>query len=78
MGAAGSIFPDAIVNERTGESSYLIRVRTDGVALVDRSGRRLPIGPGMDVEVSLIGDKRTVLSYILTPLTRLGEAAFRE
>lgn len=73
-----AISPDAVVNERTGESHYLVRVRTMANAIMDRNGRRLLIGPGMGAEVKLLGDKRTVLAYILTPLTRLRETAFRE
>lgn len=73
-----AISPDAVLDERTGESHYLVRVRTAANALRDRSGRPLPIGPGMIAEVSLLGDTRTVLEYILTPLTRLRESAFRE
>jgi adhesin transport system membrane fusion protein len=73
-----SISPDASVNERTGESFYFVRVLTDSDALLDQRGKRLPIGPGMIANVSLLGDKRSVLNYILTPITRLGEQAFRE
>lgn len=73
-----SISPDATVVERTGESFYSVRVRTTGRALRDADGRSLPIGAGMVAEVDLLGDDRSVLSYILTPITRLRESAFRE
>ena len=73
-----AVSPDAVLNERTGESHYLVRVHTTANAITDDAGRRLPIGPGMGAEVNLLGDKRTVLAYILTPLTRLSETAFRE
>lgn len=77
-GQVVAISPDAVVNERTGESHYLVRVRTRTDAIMDDKGRRLPIGPGMGADVSLLGDKRSILAYILTPLTRLSETAFRE
>jgi adhesin transport system membrane fusion protein len=77
-GKVVSISPDALVNERTGESFYVVRVRTTRNALEDAQGRALPIGPGMVAEVSLLGDKRSVLSYLLSPITRLRETAFRE
>jgi adhesin transport system membrane fusion protein len=32
----------------------------------------------MVADVSLLGDKRTILQYILTPITRLTETAGRE
>ncbi|GAA0732367.1 HlyD family type I secretion periplasmic adaptor subunit [Sphingomonas japonica] len=77
-GSVETISPDATINERTGESFYTVRVRAKSDTLVDKSGRKLPLGTGMTVDVSLLGDKRSVLSYIFTPVTRLSERAFRE
>ena len=77
-GQVVTISPDAVLNERTGETHYLVRVRTGKSALTDKNGRRLAIGPGMIATVNLLGDKRSVMSYILTPITRLSETAFRE
>jgi adhesin transport system membrane fusion protein len=75
-GRVSAISPDAVANERTGETFYIVQVTTDG----DRTGtgRKLAIGTGMTADVSLLGDKRSVLSYLLTPITRLGDRAFRE
>jgi membrane fusion protein, adhesin transport system len=77
-GQVVTISPDAVLNERTGETHYLVRVRTSKSALADKNGGRLAIGPGMIATVNLLGDKRSVMSYILTPITRLSETAFRE
>ena len=76
-GLVTSISPDAVVNEKTGESFYTVEVQTIAT-LRDDEGRKLPIGPGMVANVNLIGQKRSVLSYLFTPITRLGETAFRE
>ena len=76
-GKVTSISPDAVVNEKTGESFYTVEVQTTSV-LRDKQGKALPIGPGMVANVSLLGDKRSVLSYLFTPITRLSERAFRE
>lgn len=76
-GRVTSISPDAVVNEKTGESFYTVEVQTTSV-LLDDSGKRLPIGPGMIANVSLLGEKRSILSYLFTPITRLTETAFRE
>ena len=76
-GLVTSISPDAVVNEKTGESFYTVEVQTMAT-LRDDEGRKLPIGPGMVANVNLIGQKRSVLSYLFTPITRLGETAFRE
>lgn len=73
-----TISPDATVDERTGDSHYTVRVRADAQRFRDAQGRRLPIGPGMTADVNLIGDKRSVLAYLLTPFTRLSERALRE
>ena len=75
-GRVSAISPDAVADERTGQTFYIVQVQTDS----DRtgSGRRLAIGTGMTADVSLLGDKRSVLSYLLTPITRLSERAFRE
>jgi adhesin transport system membrane fusion protein len=77
-GRVVTISPDAVVDPRTGESHYTVRVRTTRNGLRNGAGAALPIGPGMVADVSLMGDKRTVLDYFLTPITRLRENAFRE
>jgi adhesin transport system membrane fusion protein len=76
-GKVTSISPDAVLNEKTGESYYTVQVQTLG-SLLDTDHKRLPIGPGMIANVSLLGEKRSVLSYLFTPITRLSETAFRE
>jgi adhesin transport system membrane fusion protein len=77
QGVVTAISPDATMNEKTGESFYIVQVRTNKNALL-HNGKTLPIGTGMVADVSLLGDKRTVLEYILTPITRLSETALRE
>ena len=67
-----------MVNEKTGESHYLVQVRTETNALKDKNGKPLPIGTGMVADVSLLGEKRTILQYILTPISKLRDTAFRE
>ncbi|HWT12256.1 MAG TPA: HlyD family type I secretion periplasmic adaptor subunit [Allosphingosinicella sp.] len=77
-GRVVGISPDAIMDEQTGMTYYLIRVRTSSNVLRDPRGRPMPIGAGMVAEVDVIGDTRTVLQYILSPITKLGETALRE
>jgi membrane fusion protein, adhesin transport system len=77
-GKVVAISPDAVVNEKTGESHYIVEVRTTKTALVTKAGRLLPIGVGMVSDIALLGDKRSVLSYLLSPFTRLREEAFSE
>lgn len=77
-GKVVSMAPDAVRDDRTGETYYQVIVRTDSRGLRNIDGRTLPIGPGMIADVSLRGDERTILQYLLTPFTRLGDTAFRE
>jgi adhesin transport system membrane fusion protein len=77
-GRVVGISPDAVLDSRGGGSHFIVRVETDASGLRDRAGHDLPIGPGMTASVSLLGDRRSVLSYLLTPIFRLGETAFRE
>ncbi|WP_324826577.1 HlyD family type I secretion periplasmic adaptor subunit [Qipengyuania zhejiangensis] len=76
-GKVVTISPDSITDERTGDVFYLVRVRTQ-VEEIPNAGGELKVGTGMIADVSLLGDKRTVLQYILTPLTRFTNRAFRE
>jgi adhesin transport system membrane fusion protein len=75
-GFVTSISPDAVQNDE-GESFYTVEVQTDQ-ALKGHDGKPLRIGPGMIANVSLKGEKRSILSYLFTPITRLSENAFRE
>ncbi len=77
-GTVERISPDAIVNERTGESHFTIRIRTRQTALKAQNGSPLPIGAGMIAEVDVLGHKRSILSYLLTPVSKLRDNAFRE
>ena len=43
-----------------------------------KSDEKVEIVPGMTVVIDIIGKKRSVLSYILTPLNRASGVVFRE
>ncbi|PTS72429.1 HlyD family type I secretion periplasmic adaptor subunit [Sphingomonas sp. HMWF008] len=77
-GSVVSISPDTIEREKGGETAYLVRVRTNRTALRDASGTVRPIGVGMVAEVDVLGDKRTVLQYILSPITEVSDRAFQD
>ncbi len=77
-GSVVTISPDATFDERTGESHYTVKIRVDQRSLKDPQGKPLPIGPGMTADVNLLGEKRSILAYIFTPITRLGQSALRE
>ena len=48
------------------------------VAKLSKSDEEVDIVPGMTVVVDIIGQKRSVLNYILTPLNRASGVVFRE
>lgn len=76
-GTVTSISPDAVKDERNGESFYTVEIQTSE-QLLDSDGRPLQIGSGMVANVNLLGEKRSILSYIFTPITRLRDTAFRD
>lgn len=72
------ISADTIEDEASGESFYLVRVKTDVADLRDRQGEPLPVIPGMTAAVDILTGKRTVLQYILNPFLKVGQRALRE
>lgn len=76
-GIVTSISPDTVDDERSDERYYTVEIQTDD-RLLSEEGRPLEIGPGMVANVNLLGEKRSILSYIFTPITRLTETAFRD
>jgi adhesin transport system membrane fusion protein len=70
------ISADAITTDK-GDSYYSIEIRTD-LAYLEKDGRRLPIIPGMVAEVDIVTGAKSVLHYLINPLTRLRAQAMRE
>jgi adhesin transport system membrane fusion protein len=75
-GQLDHVSADAITDDK-GESHYLARVRTERSHMGQEAGM-LPIIPGMIAEVDIVTGRRTVLQYLLKPLSRARERAFRE
>ena len=76
-GVIETISPDAIEDEKTGERFYNIKVRTSAESLESRRGD-LQILPGMAAEVAVLNGKRSVLAYIIKPMTAVSEKALRD
>lgn len=74
--------PDTLRDERRpsalnlnpDESYYRVLVRTQDTGLVDRAGKALPIIPGMVATVDIRTGRKTVLQYLIKPITRLQQA----
>lgn len=67
---------DTVQTER-GETFYPVRIRTDGASLATH-GREHPILPGMVANVDIVTGRKTVLTYLTKPITRLQAEALRE
>ena len=67
------IAADTITDEE-GNAFYLVRVRT----LKSSLGKSMPIIPGMVAEVDILTGKKSILSYLLKPVTRAKSYAFTE
>ena len=67
---------DHLTDQQTGAKYYLAKVvlADDVEAALDGA----PLYPGMQVEVMILTGSRTALDYILKPITRSLERAFRE
>ena len=71
------ISPDAITNQDTQESHYLIDVSIEGT-LLDESGQQVTYMPGMTATVDVLSGKRSVLEYLWQPVARVQELALRD
>lgn len=64
-------------SERDDMEVFVIELRTEG-ALLDADGEPVSIIPGMTAEVDILAGKRPVIDYLLRPILRLRDRAFRE
>ena len=74
-GTVEVIGSDAL-EEQNEESYYIVKVLPEGN--VTSTGRALQIIPGMTAQIDIITGKRTVLSYISSPITKTMTSAFKE
>ena len=76
-GRVDTISADSIVDQNSGETFYLVRVRTDSSAL-ERNGEQHSIIPGMIASVDIMTGEKTVLDYLLKPINKARDEALRE
>lgn len=63
------ISADSIYDEVERQAYYRVLVETE-TAFVQSHGRRYPIVPGMVTDVEIITGRKSILSYLLKPITR--------
>jgi adhesin transport system membrane fusion protein len=71
------ISADTILDEKKTESYYLVQVRTTS-NVPARSTQTLAIIPGMTATVHIQTGEKTFLQYLLKPIIKTKEMAFRE
>jgi adhesin transport system membrane fusion protein len=59
-----------------GGSFYLAIIEVDASEIKNKND--IILQPGMIADISIIGEERTVLSYILNPITKLSKRALQE
>jgi len=64
-------------NEKSGASFYRVDLRIDPSEL-KKLKRGVQMTPGMPATVTVIGGKRSVMSYLISPITDTFQDAFRE
>ncbi|MFT5702720.1 MAG: HlyD family type I secretion membrane fusion protein [Rickettsiales bacterium] len=72
-----NISADIITDEQSQESYFLARVKIDQKE-IDNLKAEIELYPGMPAQVFIVGGGRTLVSYLLTPLSDSAYRAFRE
>ena len=75
-GVVGSVSPSSVVDEKTGTAFYRVVVVIDGREMDALDGKKLI--PGMPVEAFFPTNSRTVISYLVKPLSDHLMHVFRE
>ena len=68
-GKVQQVSADSVYDEAEREAYYTVLVETDR-AYLTRNGQNLPIVPGMICDVEIITGSKSVLSYLLKPVSR--------
>lgn len=71
-----SVSADRLIEDRSGEAYYLVRIELTESLADQIYGASLH--PGMTAEVMIVTGTRTAVEYLLEPITRSFNAAFRE
>jgi adhesin transport system membrane fusion protein len=76
-GKVANITADSLVDQKTGEPYYQVRVSTDKSTLL-RDGKAYSIIPGMICSVDIKTGRKTILHYLLKPINKAREEAMSE
>ncbi|MBI2308480.1 MAG: HlyD family type I secretion periplasmic adaptor subunit [Rhodocyclales bacterium] len=73
-GEVAEVSADTLMDEKEGRY-YRVRIEAASVSVIRQPGE---IVPGMTASADIVVGKRTVLSYVLSPLLRFRDGAFRD
>ena len=76
-GRVQQISADSIFDEVERKAYYRVLIETDR-SYISRGGQRLPIVPGMICDVEILTGSRSILSYLLKPVSKAFDEALTE
>ncbi|WP_296739357.1 HlyD family type I secretion periplasmic adaptor subunit [Mesorhizobium sp.] len=76
-GKVSNITADSLVDQKTGEPYYQVRVATEKSTLT-RNGKSYSIIPGMICSVDIKTGRKTILNYLLKPINKARQEAMSE
>ncbi|MBW8908531.1 HlyD family type I secretion periplasmic adaptor subunit [Mesorhizobium sp. RCC_202] len=76
-GKVSNITADSLVDQKTGEPYYQVRVATEKSTLA-RDGKTYSIIPGMICSVDIKTGRKTILTYLMKPINKAREEAMSE
>lgn len=76
-GTVSLVSADAGVDQVTHNTFYTVRIRVAPKELA-RAGKNVHLSPGMPANVSIITSSRTIMDYLLAPITEAMRSAMRE
>ncbi|WP_336985693.1 HlyD family type I secretion periplasmic adaptor subunit [Altererythrobacter aquiaggeris] len=77
QGKVQQVSADSIYDEVERQAYYTVLVETD-VSYIRKGGQKFPIVPGMICDVEIITGRKSVLSYLLKPVSRALDVALTE
>jgi multidrug efflux pump subunit AcrA (membrane-fusion protein) len=75
-GSVTLVSADATQSEGTNEPYYTVHIRVDPAEMAKAPNVRL--SPGMPADVAIVTSSRTILDYLIGPLTESMRASMRE
>lgn len=76
-GVVTFVSSDSVYDAERDETYFLVQLETP-VAYLERGGERFPISPGMVTQAEIITGRKSVMDYLLKPVTRAWSQALRE